>query len=533
MALCLKIMPIFFSKMFPKLSLFSEICFQILLHTKRLSKNFMHSYLLAIDQGTTGTNVIVVASNGEIVGQFKQEFTQFYPQPGWVEHDVEEIWQVTLAAIEQVLKETNIGRHQIHSIGITNQRETTVLWERQGMLPISKAIVWQCRRTAPMCQALKEQGRESWIKSKTGLVIDAYFSGTKIAWLLDNIPTARTRAHLNQLAFGTIDTWLLSKFTSGKVHATDYTNASRTMIFNIHERRWDQELLSCLNIPENILPEVKPSSYIFGTTDPYFFDGNRVPIAGIAGDQQAALYAQGCFSPGMGKNTYGTGNFMLVYLGNKPAVSNKGLLTTLACDEQGQVAYALEGSIFITGAAVQWLRDGLKIIENASQTESIAQQVPDTGGVYLVPAFVGLGAPYWNSTARGALVGITRGTGQAEIVRATLESIAYQTRDIVEIISQESGVELKCLNVDGGASQNNFLMQFQADMLGVPIQRSRNTDSTTAMGAAFLAGLSSQFWTLEEIKKIRACEKIFEPQMPNAQKEQLYDGWKKAVARVL
>lgn len=494
----------------------------------------MDSYLLAIDQGTTGTNIVLIARNGEIVGKTKQEFTQIYPQPGWVEHDADEIWQITLAAIEQVLKESNISRHQIHSIGITNQRETTVLWERQTLLPIAHAIVWQCRRTAPLCQALKEQGREPLIKAKTGLVVDAYFSGTKIAWLLDHIPTARHKADLKQLAFGTVDSWLLAKFTSGRVHATDYTNASRTMIFNIHDKRWDPELLECLHIPESILPEVKPSSYIFGTTDPYFFDGNRVPIAGIAGDQQAALYGQGCFYPGMGKNTYGTGSFMLVNIGNKATLSQKGLLTTLACDEYGKPVYALEGSIFVTGAAVQWLRDGIKMISNAAETETLAQSVSDTGGVYLVPAFVGLGAPYWNSEARGALVGITRGTGKAEIARATLESIAYQTRDIVEIMNQESGVMLQCLNVDGGASQNNFLMQFQSDILGVPVDRPKNTDATTAMGAAFLAGLASGFWSsVEEIKKVRACEHLFQPTMPTEQREILYNGWKKAVTRVL
>ena len=493
----------------------------------------MEKYIMAIDQGTTGTRVLFVDKKGDIRGKAYKEFTQIYPKPGWVEHNPEEIWQVTLEVIKRCFEETKITPNQIDSIGITNQRETTILWDRLTGKPLYNAIVWQCRRTAPICDKLKADGAEKIIQEKTGLVVDAYFSGTKIAWLLENIPNARKKAEKGELAFGTIDTWLLYNLTGGKVFATDYTNASRTMIYNIHEKKWDNELLKLLQIPESILPEVKPSSSVFGVTDSKLFENISIPVSGIAGDQQSALYGQGCWKPGTGKNTYGTGCFLLINNGEKAPLPCKGLVTTLACDENGKPVYALEGSVFITGAAIQWLRDGIKIINESPETEKIATSIQDTGGVYLVPAFTGLGAPYWNSEARGALVGITRGTGQAEIVRATLESIAYQTRDIVDLMNSGTEVSLTKLNVDGGASQNNFLMQFQADILGIPLDRPKIIE-TTVMGAAFLAGLATKFWSgPSELINARVCEKTFIPKMDKPHRESLYDGWKKAVQRVL
>lgn len=491
----------------------------------------MNPYIMAIDQGTTGTTVLIVNSKGEVVGKGYQEFSQIYPKPGWVEHDPMEIWQVTIEVAKKALENARAKASEIQGIGITNQRETTVLWDRKTGKPIYNAIVWQCRRTAPLCEALKEKGLAKKFQQKTGLVVDAYFSGTKIAWLLDNVPGAREKASKGELAFGTIDTWLLSQLTKGKVHATDFTNASRTLIYNIHEKKWDKELLDILNIPESILPEVRPSSFLYGKSEPEIL-GHSIPIGGIAGDQQSALYGQGCWESGTGKNTYGTGSFLLINTGHRLAISEKGLLTTLACDAKGNPVYALEGSIFITGAAVQWLRDGLKIIQNAGETEAIAQSIPDTKGVYVVPAFAGLGAPYWDSEARAAIVGLTRGSGRAEIVRATLESIAYQTRDIVEIMNEESGVHLTQLKVDGGAVQNNFLMQFQADVLGVSVDRPKIID-VTGMGAAFLAGLSTGLWkSPDEIKDVRKCERIFAPGLAKETRDSLYSGWKKAVTRV-
>lgn len=491
----------------------------------------MGKYILAIDQGTTGTTVLCVNLKGEIVGKGYQEFTQIYPQAGWVEHNPMEIWEVTQAVIKKALSVAQAKPMDIHAVGITNQRETTVLWEKSTGKPIHNAIVWQCRRTAGACEKIKKDGLAPKFQAKTGLVVDAYFSGTKIAWLLENVPGAKAKAEKGELAFGTIDSWLLYRLTGGKVWATDFTNASRTMLYNIDEKKWDEELLNILHIPHSLLPEVKSSSCVYGTTDPKLFDA-AIPIGGIAGDQQSALYGQGCWESGMGKNTYGTGSFLLINTGARRPYSQKGLVTTLACDAMGKPVYALEGSIFITGAAVQWLRDSLKTISQAGETQAIAESIPHTQGVYVVPAFAGLGAPYWDSEARGAIVGLTRGSGRAEIVRATLESIAYQTRDIVEIMNEESGVKLTQLKVDGGAVQNNFLMQFQSDILGVPVDRPKIID-VTGMGAAFLAGLSTGFWKQStELKNVRACERIFHPQMPSEQREKLYDGWKKAVARV-
>jgi glycerol kinase len=488
---------------------------------------------MAIDQGTTSSRVILVNHEGQVVAQNSKEFKQCYPQPGWVEHDAEEIWQVTWEIIEKTLHKAKITPQDIAGIGITNQRETTVVWDRKSGKPIHNAIVWQCRRTAPMCDKMKADGWEDKVRQRTGLVIDAYFSGTKIAWLLEHVPDARARANRGELAFGTIDTWLLYKLTGGKVHASDFTNASRTMIYDIHNKCWDSELLKYWQIPDSLLPEVKPSSCIFGHTAPELFGGVSIPIGGMAGDQQAALYGQGCWTPGLGKNTYGTGCFLLVNTGHKATLSHQGLLTTLACDGDGKPVYALEGAIFITGAAVQWLRDEMKLIAQASETEQIAAAIPDTGGVYMVPAFVGLGAPYWDSKARGAIVGLTRGSNRAHIVRATLEAIAYQTRDVVEVMNAESGVKLNRLNVDGGAARNNFLMQFQADILGVPVDRPQQIE-TTAMGAAFLAGLSTSFWkNSSELSHARLCEKVFSPAMSAEKREELYQGWKKAVGHVL
>lgn len=493
----------------------------------------MGRYIMAIDQGTTSSRVLLVDHEGNVVFQKSKEFTQIYPQPGWVEHNAEEIWDVTWEVINKTLQEATVHAQDIAGIGITNQRETTVIWDRKTGKPVYNAIVWQCRRSSPICDKLKKQGLEKTIRQKTGLVIDAYFSATKIMWLLENVPGLRERANKGELAFGNIDTWLLYKLTGGKEHATDFTNASRTMIFNIHQKQWDAELLQKLQIPAVLLPQVKTSSGIFGITAPGLFAGVQIPVGGMAGDQQAALYGQCCWTPGTGKNTYGTGCFLLVNTGDKATVSRKGLLTTLACDSEGKPAYALEGAIFITGAAVQWLRDGLKIIGSAAETDAIAQSVTNTGGVYLVPAFTGLGAPYWDSDARGAIIGLTRGTGRAEIVRATLESIAYQTRDVIEVIHEESGIRLTRLDVDGGAAKNDFLMQFQADMLGVPVARPKQTE-VTAMGAAFLAGLATGFWkSPSEITQSKATDKLFQPVMAAADRDKLYQEWKKAVKRVL
>jgi glycerol kinase len=492
----------------------------------------MSSYVLAIDQGTTGTTVLLLDHDGRSVGRAYSEFKQIYPRPGWVEHDPEEIWEVTCSVIEKALRETGIPQDRIAAVGITNQRETTVLWDRTTGKPVHNAIVWQCRRTAPICNELRDQGKENWFRERTGLVLDAYFSGTKLLWLLDNVPDARNRAEQGELLFGTIDTWLIWKLSGGRAHVTDYTNASRTLVYNIYERAWDADILALLDIPKGVLPEVKPSSGVCAHTvaSPPFH--SEIPIAGNAGDQQAALFGQGGWEPGMVKNTYGTGCFLLMYTGDRAVRSTQGLLTTLACSATGGPAYALEGSIFTTGAAVQWLRDELKVLGQAAESEQMARSVPDSQGVYMVPAFVGLGAPYWDMEARGAILGLTRGANRAHIVRATLESIAYQTRDVVEVMSTDAGIPIKEMRVDGGASANDFLMQFQADILQVRVDRPAMVE-TTALGAAFLAGMGVGFWEgAEELGQARRGEKIFEPSMPDQQRAALYNGWKEAVSRV-
>ncbi|MFS8639635.1 MAG: glycerol kinase GlpK [Symbiobacteriaceae bacterium] len=490
----------------------------------------MARYVLALDQGTTSSRAILFDRQGNVVAVRNQEFRQIYPKPGWVEHDPLDIWDSQIAVAKVVLKEADVDPSDIAAIGVTNQRETTVVWDRQTGQPVHNAIVWQDRRTADMCTEIKRQGREELFRERTGLVVDPYFSGTKIAWLLDNVPGLRERAERGELLFGTVDTWLVWKLTGGKVHVTDYSNASRTLLFNIHTLDWDDELLRELNVPRAMLPEARPSSQIYGYTDPALL-GAEIPIAGIAGDQQAALFGQACFRPGMAKNTYGTGAFVLMNTGEKPATSQHGLITTIAWGIDGKVEYALEGSIFIAGAVVQWLRDELKIIEKAADTEPLASSVEDTGGVYLVPAFAGLGAPYWDPYARGTIVGITRGTGRAHLARAALESIAYQTRDVLSAMEADSGLALSALRVDGGAVVNNFLMQFQADILGVPVDRPV-VNETTALGAAYLAGLAVGFWkNREEIEQFWQRDQRFEPAMDEATRERLYAGWKRAVER--
>ncbi|MFV9568245.1 glycerol kinase GlpK [Thermoanaerobacter mathranii] len=492
----------------------------------------MAKYIMAFDQGTTSSRAIIFDHSGKIVASQNQEFKQIYPKAGWVEHDPMEIWGTQIGVAKGVIEKAGINPEDIAAIGITNQRETTVVWDKNTGKPIYNAIVWQCRRTAPICDELKNKGFDKKIREKTGLVVDAYFSGTKIKWILDNVEGAREKAEKGELLFGNIDTWLIWNLTRGKVHVTDYSNASRTMIFNIHELKWDKEILAELNIPEQMLPEVKPSSYVYGYTDKSIF-GVEIPIAGDAGDQQAALFGQACFKPGMAKNTYGTGCFMLMNTGEKAVPSNTGLLSTIAWGIDGKVEYALEGSIFIAGAAIQWLRDELRIIDNSPQSEEYALKVEDTNGVYVVPAFVGLGAPYWDMYARGTIVGLTRGAKREHIIRATLESIAYQTRDVLEAMQEDSGIRLQALKVDGGASANNFLMQFQSDILGVPVDRPQVIE-TTALGASYLAGLAVGFWnSREEIEKNWNVDKHFEPAMDNEKREKLYKGWKKAVERAM
>lgn len=486
------------------------------------------TYILTIDQGTTGTTVLLVNREGTVVSRAYRGFKQIYPHPGWVEHDPQEIWAVTLSVVTQAMLQANIGIRDLHCIGITNQRETTVVWDRTTGLPIANAIVWQCRRTAPICDSMKAAGWGPIIKDKTGLLIDAYFSASKLAWILEHTPEARKKARQGDLLFGTIDTWILWKLTNGKVHATDLSNASRTMLFNIHELKWDEEILAYLDIPSLLLPQVCGSSQIYGYSDPELL-GAEVPIAGLAGDQQAALFGQTCFEPGEAKNTYGTGCFLLMNTGSKPVKSNNGLLSTIAWGINDEVTYALEGSVFIAGAAVQWLRDELKIIDKAADTEELAKSIAGNDGVYLVPAFVGLGAPHWDMHARGTITGITRGTGRAHLARAALEAIAYQTLDVLQAMTQDSGIDLQLLNVDGGAAENNFLMQFQADILGVPVQRPQNTEST-ALGAAYLAGLGSGYWSsIEELKQMDRLDRQFTPSITPAQRQDLLQGWQQAV----
>jgi len=487
--------------------------------------------VLCIDQGTTGSRAVIIDRSGRIRGSDYSEFRQIFPRPGWVEHDAEEIWKVTAQVISGALKKTRLDPKRLAAIGITNQRETTVVWDRRTGRPIHNAIVWQCRRTAEICASLKRRGLEPVFRRKTGLVVDAYFSGTKLKWLLDNVKGARRRAQKGELAFGTIDSWLIYKLSGHQSHVTDFTNASRTLIFNIQTKKWDEQLLDILDIPEKILPKALPSAGIFARTNCRELPLG-IPIAGVAGDQQAALFGQACFEKGLAKNTYGTGCFMLTYLGDKMLHSRSGLVTTLACDPNGKPAYALEGSIFITGAAVQWLRDQLKVITKAAETEAIARSVPDTAGVYFVPAFVGLGAPYWDMNARGAILGLTRGANRNHIIRAALESIAFQTRDLVLAMEKDLGAKVRELRVDGGASQNNFLMQFQADLLGVPVNRPQMVE-TTALGAGYLAGLAVGLWKdARVVKRLRKVNAVFKPKMKPKERARLYRGWLTAVGRV-
>lgn len=494
--------------------------------------------VLAIDQGTTGSTALVFSREGRVLGRAYSEIKQHYPHPGWVEHDPEEIWQVSQRVMAAALEDARIGRGELSAIGITNQRETTVVWDRASGQPVHRAVVWQSRQSAGICDALKSEGLEPLFREKTGLLLDPYLSGSKIRWILDREARLQDRAEAGELAFGTIDSWLLWKLTGGKLsagalHRTDPTNASRTLLYDIHERCWDEELCELLKVPMVMLPEVLPSAGVFGETEAFEGIPPGVPVAGIAGDQQAALYGQGCWEAGQAKNTYGTGCFLLMNTGQRPAISRNGLLTTICCDAVGSPAYALEGSVFIAGAAVQWLRDELQILGDAAETEALAREIPDNQGVYLVPAFSGLGAPYWDSDARGAIIGLTRGAGRPHLARAALESIAYQSRDIVEIMHRDSGIELTELRVDGGASKNDFLMQFQADLLGVPVDRP-NLVETTAAGSACLAGLTVGVWNSPaDLDQVRRRDRRFEPGMEISKRDALYAGWQQAVARVL
>lgn len=490
-----------------------------------------YEYILALDQGTTSSRAILFDAAGQLFAVAQQEFEQLYPQPGWVEHRPEDIWNSQLSAAHRVLAENNVRPEQVGALGITNQRETVILWNRETGEPIHNAIVWQCRRTAEDCNRIRREGLAHFFQQRTGLVVDAYFSGTKIRWLLDNVPGARDLAERGKLVFGTVDTWLIWKLTGGRIHTTDPSNASRTLLFNIETGDWDDELLTALNVPRSILPEIAPSSAVIGETDREVFD-RSIPIAGIAGDQQAALFGQVCCAEGLSKNTYGTGCFMLLNTGQEPVWSKCNLLTTVAWKIGSQpLEYALEGSVFIAGAAVQWLRDGLQIIGTAAESEGLAESVEDNGGVYFVPAFVGLGAPHWDQYARGTIAGVTRGTTRAHITRAALESIAYQTRDVLISMREDSGIPLTELRVDGGASRNDFLMQFQADILGIPVVRPVNTE-TTAAGAAYLAGLATGFWPgIDELKQLWKRERTFEPRMSDSDRERLLEGWSRAIGR--
>ncbi|MGX7419105.1 glycerol kinase GlpK [Carnobacterium gallinarum] len=487
-------------------------------------------YVLAIDQGTTSTREILFNKKGEIVHTSQREFTQYFPEPGWVEHDANEIWVTTLAVIAGVLIESDTKPTEIHSIGITNQRETTVVWDKNTGMPVYHALVWQSRQTSEIANQIIEDGYEELVKSKTGLKVDAYFSGTKVRWILDNVEGARSRAEKGDLLFGTIDTWLIWKLTGNQVHVTDYTNASRTMMFNIHELKWDDELLEILTIPKKMLPEVRSSSEVYGETIEYHMFGQRVPIAGVAGDQQAALFGQNCFEEGMIKNTYGTGCFILMNTGETAVNSDNGLITTIAYGLDGKVNYALEGSVFVAGSAVQWLRDGLKMFTDAGETEEFALRAGTSDGVYMVPAFVGLGAPHWDTDARGAIFGLTRGTSKEIFIRATLESIAYQSKDVMETMIKDSGIPITEMRVDGGAAKNNFLMQFQSDILDIEIKRPKVSE-TTALGAAYLAGLATGFWeSIEDIKANWLLDESYTPKMAEEERQDLYQGWQKAVS---
>lgn len=486
--------------------------------------------ILSIDQGTTGTTAFVFDHSGQLRGRSYSEFHQYYPRPGWVEHDAEEIWQVTLRVCAAALQRAGVTAAELRAIGITNQRETTIVWDRATGLPVSRAIVWQCRRSTPICDELRAAGEEAWIRDKTGLVLDAYFSASKLQWLFREEPELHRRAQAGELCFGTVDSWLIWKMSGGRAHLTDHTNASRTLFYDIDRRVWDGELLGLFECPKALLPEIRPSAGHFATTDGEAFLGGEVPITGVAGDQQAALFGQGCVHPGAVKNTYGTGCFMLALAGQERPEVPPGLLTTIACDPVGQPVYAVEGSVFNAGAAVQWLRDDLGLIQQAAETEQLAHSVADTRGVYLVPAFSGLGAPHWDSSARGAMFGLTRGAGRAEIARATLESIAYQSNELAELMGAALGMELSCLRVDGGASANNFLMQFQSDISQIRVERPRQIEST-AVGAALLAGLGAGIWAPGSLpESLQEIEQDFMPQMSASTRSALLAGWSRAVA---
>lgn len=486
-------------------------------------------YIMAIDQGTTSSRAIIFNKKGEKIASSQKEFPQIFPQAGWVEHNANQIWNSVQSVIAGAFIESSIKPGQIEAIGITNQRETTVVWDKKTGLPIYNAIVWQSRQTAPIADQLKQEGHTNMIHEKTGLVIDAYFSATKVRWILDHVPGAQERAEKGELLFGTIDTWLVWKLTDGLVHVTDYSNAARTMLYNIKELKRDDEILELLNIPKAMLPEVKSNSEVYGKTTPFHFYGGEVPISGMAGDQQAALFGQLAFEPGMVKNTYGTGSFIIMNTGEEMQLSQNNLLTTIGYGINGKVHYALEGSIFIAGSAIQWLRDGLRMIETSSESEGLAQSSTSDDEVYVVPAFTGLGAPYWDSNARGSVFGLTRGTSKEDFVKATLQSIAYQVRDVIDTMQVDSGIDIQQLRVDGGAAMNNLLMQFQADILGIDIARAKNLE-TTALGAAFLAGLSVGYWeSMDELKELNATGQLFQATMNESRKEKLYKGWRKAV----
>lgn len=488
----------------------------------------MSKYIMALDAGTTSNRCILFDEKGEICSIAQKEFTQYFPKPGWVEHDANEIWSSQLGVAVEAMAKLGIGADDIAAIGITNQRETTIVWDKSTGEPVYNAIVWQCRRTSEYCDTLKDKGLTDKFREKTGLIIDAYFSGTKLKWILDNVDGVRERAEKGELLFGTVETWLIWKLTKGKAHVTDYSNASRTLLFNIKDLTWDKEILEELNIPESMLPEPKPSSCVYGYSDASFF-GKEIPIAGAAGDQQAALFGQTCFNPGEAKNTYGTGCFMLMNTGETPVYSQNGLLTTIAWGLDGKVNYALEGSIFVAGASIQWLRDELRIIESAADSEYMAKKVKDTNGCYVVPAFTGLGAPYWDQYARGTIVGLSRGVNKYHIIRATLESIGYQVNDVLHAMKADSGIDLAALKVDGGASANDFLMQFQSDIINAPVKRPSCVE-TTAMGAAYLAGLAVGYWnSKEDVIKNWAVDKIFSPIMGEDERERKIKGWNKAV----
>jgi glycerol kinase len=489
----------------------------------------VETYILSIDQGTTSSRAIIFNKNGEVVHSAQKEFRQYFPKPGWVEHNPNEIWGSILSVVAEVLSESEIKPEQIAGIGITNQRETAVVWDKETGHPVYNAIVWQSRQTSEICEELKEKGYNDLFRNKTGLLIDPYFSGTKVKWILDHVEGVREKANQGKLLFGTIDSWLVWKLSGGRVHVTDYSNASRTQMFNIYELKWDDEILDILGVPKSMLPEVRPSSEIYGKTVDYHFFGKEIPISGVAGDQQAALFGQACFEEGMAKNTYGTGCFMLKNTGENAVRSEHGLLTTIAWGLNGKVEYALEGSIFVAGSAIQWLRDGLRMFNDAKDSEAYAAKVDSNDGVYVVPAFVGLGTPYWDSDVKGAVFGLTRGTTKEHFIRATLESLAYQTKDVLSAMEADSGIKLKTLRVDGGAVKNNFLMEFQSDILDVPVERPV-VNETTALGAAYLAGLAVGFWeSQEEIAKQWAVGYTFLPKMSDEKRNRLYDGWKKAV----